>query len=538
MTGPGDNPRPPADRDPRERIEPWLDAAAMPRTRAPSAHRRRVVVRAPSWRRRAAIGAVAALLLFGLLVLLRPPLSEWLWPETRAQQLRQQAALALQAGRLSAADGSGARELYEAALALEPDRAEARAGLAAVGRAALARAQVEVDQRRYRQAHAALRLARELDVPQARTDALAERLRTREAADAGLGRLLARAAAARAAGRLDGTPDAALPLYQRVLQLQPDQITALEGREDTLSDLLQLAAQALARGDLASASALVERVRGADPGHIGLPDAIASLAAHLATRRQQAEAELQAGRLGAALAAWREVLAVAPDDAEARSGIGRIAAAHARRSERLAADFHFDEAVAALQRAQAIAPDSPAVAAAGERLRRARRSQARLRSDLPEAERDRRVRALLEHAAAAESRGDLLGPPGESMFDKLRAARALAPRDEDVIAASARLLPAARGCFDRGLRRNDLGRAGACLDAMRALGGDNEVLGDARRRLAQRWVAIGDQWLGAGELADAQRALQAARSLDPDAPGVAEFAARVQTADPAADQPL
>ena len=43
------------------------------------------------------------------------------------------------------------------------------------------------------------------------------------------------------AGRLDGADDAALPLYRRVLALQPTSTEALEGREDALSELLQRA---------------------------------------------------------------------------------------------------------------------------------------------------------------------------------------------------------------------------------------------------------------------------------------------------------
>lgn len=536
MPKPGD-PHPPSDREPSGRVDPWLDATVPPHLRSHPAHGRQAArpPHRPRGRRYGVIAAIAALLLIGLLFLLRPSLSEWLWPETRAQQLRQQAALALQAGRLTAPDGSGARELYEAALAIEPDQAEARDGLARVGRAALVQARAAIDRGRYREAHAALRLARELDVPRAQVGTLSERLREREAADAGLGRLLERAAAARAAGRLDGGPDAALSLYRRVLALQPGQVTALEGREDVLNDLLRLARQAMARGELGQAAPLIARVRDVDPGHLGLPDAIAALTEHMTRRRQQAAADLEQGRLDRALAGYRELLVADPDDAEAAHGWEQVAAAYAHRSERLASDFSFDEAVAALRQAQSIAPDAPAVVAAERHLQRARRSHTQLRDDLSGAEHDPRVQRLLEQAAAAEASGQLLTPPGESMFDKLRAARALAPRDRRVIEASKRLLPAALDCFGASLQRNDLGRAGDCLDAMRALGVDDDVLRESRRRLAQRWIAIGDQWLGAGQLADARRALQAARELDPEAPGLIEFGERVRTATPAAN---
>ena len=67
------------------------------------------------------MAAAAGLLLLVLLVL-RQPLAELMWPQNSAQQAMSEADAALERGHLSAADGSGARELYEAALAMDPDR--------------------------------------------------------------------------------------------------------------------------------------------------------------------------------------------------------------------------------------------------------------------------------------------------------------------------------------------------------------------------------------------------------------------------------
>ena len=86
----------------------------------------------PRGRGLAWIVVVAMLILAA--VLLRRPLADWIWPETRAQVLREQAELALARGHLTAGDGSGARELYEAAIAIDPDRNEARTGLARLSR--------------------------------------------------------------------------------------------------------------------------------------------------------------------------------------------------------------------------------------------------------------------------------------------------------------------------------------------------------------------------------------------------------------------
>jgi hypothetical protein len=149
---------------------------------------------------------------------------------------------------------------------------------------------------------------------------------------------------------------------------------------------------------------------------------------------------------------------------------------------------------------------------------------------MPKAQRARRVRALLADAAAAEARGDLLTPPGDSAFDKLRAARALAPADPDVRRAGLRLLPVADACFERELRNNSLAKARACLDVRIALEGEGATVARARRRLAQRWVAIGNERLGAGELRRAQSALASARAVDPAVPGLDALASRLATA--------
>lgn len=479
------------------------------------------------------IGVVVLLVLFAILY--RVPLADRLWPQARAQELREAAAQALAQGRLTAADGSGARELYAAALALDPDRGEARAGLQRVAEAALSQARAALHAHRFDDAHRALRLARELAIPEPAADAVAEALRLRESEVAGIDTLLVLAARARRAGRLDGEDDAALPLYRRVLALQPTRTEALEGREDALSELLQGAGERITRGELAAAAAIVAQAGEYDPGHIDLPDARAALARAADGRRQQGARAVRLGQLDTAVAAYRDVLAVDAGDAVALAGLQRVAVAHAQRGERLAADFRFEEAERALASARALAPRSPALARAMRHLAQARQSQARLRIRPGSGRRGnaQRVQRLLAEAAAAEARGDLLGPPGESAFDHLRSARARAPDDAGVRRASARLLPAARRCFEDELRGNRLARAQACLDARVQLGDGNPR--EPRRRLALRWIAVGNERLGAGELDLATRAHAAARALDPQARGLDALGERLRAAGAARD---
>lgn len=475
------------------------------------------------------------MLLVLLLVAFRQPLADHLWPQARAQELRQQAAQALTQGRLTAADGSGARELYEAALAIDPDRNDARIGLMHVAQAALAQARMAMTAGRYPEAHRALQLARALSIPRDQADAIATQLRQRESANAGIERLLAQAAAALAARRLDGDAAAALPLYRRVLALQPDRIEALEGREDALTDLLQRARATLQHGALPQAAQLIGAARIYDAGHADLPTAEAQLAQALERTRQHADTQLQRGQLERAAQDYQTLLQIDASDAVAQRGLEKVAAAWAHRAERLGSDFRFADANAALAQARELAPQAASIAEAARSVARARQTLSGLGSTLPGRGRERRVHTLLQEATAAEARGDLLTPPGDSAFDKLRAARALAPDDVAVRRAEARLLPIAHECFERELRGNNLGRARACLDARIALEGGGVATSNARRRLAQRWLAVGDERLGAGELRAAETALDAAQALDRFAPGLDDFRERLHKATASSD---
>ncbi len=481
----------------------------------------------PRWVRPTMAGAGA---LFLILLLVRQPLADRLWPETRAQVLREEAAIALAEGRLTAEDGSGARELYEAALAMDPDRNEAREGLARVALAALAQAEAANDAGDVDATTAALALARALSAPRAEVERVAAASHARQAGLAGREELHARAEAAYARGDLYGSANAALPLYQRILGFWPDDADALRGREDALGDLLQQARDALRRGHYAQAARAVAVARSHDAGHVDLPDTQARLGEERDALLARADRDRDAGQLERAEATYRDLLEADPDAVDAGEGLALVAAAHGRRAERAAADFRFADADAALAEAARIAPDSAAVLAAMRQVEGARQAHARLR---PEGSRDQRreqVATLLAQFEAAERRGDLLTPPGESAYDRLRAARALAPDDPEVRAASERLLPAAVACFDRELRANRLARTRACLDARVALAETESALATARRRLAQRWLAVGAERLGAGEIGGARAAYDAARELDPGLPELSEFAERLRVA--------
>ena len=484
---------------------------------------------------RRALTAVFAMLLLALLaaVLFRGSISTWLWPDSRSGELQVQANAALQEGRLTAEDGSGARELFEAALALQPDQVQAREGLAAVALAALARAEREIDQERYPAARVDLQLAQALDAPRAKVDAVLVLLHEHDAGNGAIEDLLLRAAAARSMGRLDRDDASALPLYQRVLALQPRNQHAVEGREDALTDLLQPAQAALDRGDAQTVAELLRRARRFDPGHVELPGLQAGLSKLVEGRSQRVRVLLDKRQFERAAALCIELRGLQGSGSMPVACSTDVVGGLAAHATELAADFDFAGSEQLLATARELIADDPRIRDAQRHLAQARQGA----SKLPDAHRVNRhdmakVQALLGDASKAQRRGDWITPPGESVWDKLRAARALAPDDARVQQALAALEPAARKCHADALRDNRLREAQACLDVWRQLDPLDRDLPQARSRLAQRWVAIGDQRLERGEIDAAGQAAEHARLLDPATPGLAEFTQRLRRAQP------
>lgn len=467
-------------------------------------------------------------LLAVVLMIVRQPLADWLWPETKIQQLLDEGERALREGRLSEADGSGARERFEAAAALDPDRRNIQDALVRTGQAALQQARRHLAAGDYAGAKSALSLARQLQLPEAEIAKVARDLQRVDHDGGAVEYLLEQAQAAQAQGRLDDGADSALPLYQQVLVLQPDRMQALEGRDDALSDLLLQAKHLARQGKVDAAAQRLRRVEAFDPGHYDLPSARALLSSALERRRHAAERDLARGRFQAATEGLQQVLAASPGDEMATQGIQRIARAQSAEAVRLAGDFHFSDAEQVLAQARVLAPDIPEIANAELALDRAKAAQRSMDSAVPAAQRERQVRALLVQMEQAEAQGQWLLPPGNSAYDRFKAAQALAPKDARVRRAAARILPAARSCLEDNLRANRLRAARTCLDAWQALAPGDAGLASARRRLAQRWIAVGSERLGAGDTLFATQALEQAREIDAATPDISVFAERLR----------
>lgn len=457
---------------------------------------------------------LVAAAVFLLLVVFRAPLANWFWNEPQVEQLLDRGDRALAAGHLSAADGSGAREWYQAALALDVDRSQAREGLVRTGQAALVQARRAIEAGDLDAAQRDLDLARELQVPQRDADAVADALRAQRQSGAGFGVLLGRAEAALQAQRLDGGEDSALPLFQQVLALAPNHLRALEGREDALTELLQQARAAAAQGDVARAAPLVRRARMFDAGHVDLPATEAALNSALERRLQLGQQALKARRWESAASHFQAVRGVRPDEAAAQQGLQQVGDAWLTEATRLAGDFRFAQAEQMLARAEAAGVPTRALESARQALDQALQAERALAAPAaPRARRERELLQLLQRFEQAQAQGRFLTPPGNSAYDALRAAQALAPQDARVRSAARRLLPATRDCFEDRLRENRVQAAGACLDAWQALSPGEGAAAAARQRLAQRWLAIGSEQLGRGDVAFARAALNKATEL-------------------------
>ncbi|HEY2345944.1 MAG TPA: hypothetical protein VGH80_08675 [Xanthomonadaceae bacterium] len=487
------------------------------------------------WKWWVGIAAAAVIAMGGFaLVHWRNAIGARLVPPPQQNRVMQQAAAALRAGRLTSPDGHGARELYEAVMARDPDDLAAREGLVRVANAALAQAQAAVGAHRIDEAQRALDLARELSAPVVAVQKVEASLRGATGSEAQIAALLDRAAAAERAGHLDDGDDSALAIYQQAIAAAPDNALVLDRRRTLLAKMLGGIDALLASGDVAGAQKLVDRVAGVDPGNLDLPNARARLAD--ASQRQQreqarlldgADADLRAGRIDAAVATWRQVLAQSPDDARAGAGLRAAGEALVREANHDASDFDFAGAQAALDKARTLAPELPSLRATTQHLAQARMQRAGMDRALKGKQGITDLLAAADHAIV---RDELVDPPGDSAFDKLHEAAAIAPADPRVIAARKRFVATVAACVQGGMTDNRLAHASACLDALATIQPTYASLPSLRAELARHWLAYADERIGAGELDTAQRAIDSAKRLTPDDPAIAALQARARQA--------
>jgi tetratricopeptide (TPR) repeat protein len=465
-------------------------------------------------------------------------------PSTELNDVLGRADSALAAGKLDGTNGDSARELFEAARALQPDNDHARDGLRRVGQAEIAKADAALQAGRYDEADASLSAARELLGGGSDVERLGQALAAARNPQSQTESLIDRAQQALAAGKLDGD-DGAGPLYKRVLDADKTNAVAARGLDKVGDAMAAKARQAVAANDNATASALIDRIAALVPGYGDLPSLRASLAE---TKKQDDETlnqllkqggdAMRAGRFTGdgddnALARFRAVLTADPDNAQAKVGLGQVAQALIVQANAAIDSNDNTQAKHLLDQATALAPKSAELAAAKARLADAGKADAA--GDANEAQpmitpaQSADVARKVRDAQAAASRGDIMTPPGDSAYDLYRGALAI-DGNNDAARAGLQSLPGlVERQFGQALGNGDLVRADDLLATLSDLSPGDTGQDGLRRRLASAWIDKAVERAGAGDRVSANEALNHARRLEPADPRLQDVSARLSS---------
>ncbi|TAN05090.1 MAG: hypothetical protein EPN38_12725 [Rhodanobacteraceae bacterium] len=465
-----------------------------------------------------------------------------LLPQTQLNSLLTRADAAYSAGQL-AGGANSARDLYEAARALDPDNERALTGLQNVGNAELQRAQAALKQRDYPSAREALEEARSLLGGGTAVAAVDQALARAVLHSANVDVLVNQARAALANGHIDGA-DGAAALFRKVLAGDPHNAVARHGM-DGVGNLLAARIQtALGNHDRAGAQQALTRLSGLLPGYSQLPSLRASVAAADraadAQRDQyleQGEAYLRAGKVtgagsGNAEAQFKAALAADPGNAKAQAGLGRVAEALIVQANAALDAGHAQAAGQLLDQAAALAPKSADLAAARSRLRAGTVAHAVASTPatatpvLTPAD-SAKLSRLVAQAKVAARKGDIMLPPGNSAYDLYRAALGI-DGNNSAAQAGLRALPAmTQQGFRRDLRRDNLDGAHDMLATLQQLDPGAAAIAPMQHALGVAWLDRAEHYIGLGEAAAARAALQQAQRLVPSDPRISEVDAKL-----------
>ncbi len=347
-------------------------------------------------------------------------------PRTELNDVLGRAQQALQDGHLDGQDGTSARELFQTAVALQPDSDAAHDGLQRVGRAVLAQADAALQAGQVDQAAQQAAVARDLLGGGSDIDRLDAAIRVARAPAPATPDLVERAQQALSAGKLDG-PQGATALYQQIARADPGSALATHGLDQVGDAMARQARQALEAHDPAAARVRIEQLAALQPTNGALPalratqaqlqadTAAATVAAapaaepapapavQAATTKKpvvaatlppppapvqavpepdqravdravkQGQVALRAGRISGpgddtALAHFKAALMLDPDNASARDGLGKIAQALTVQANAATAAGDTAQASQLLDQAALLAPHSTDLAAARARL--------------------------------------------------------------------------------------------------------------------------------------------------------------------------
>ncbi|MBD8872320.1 hypothetical protein [Rhodanobacter sp. DHB23] len=494
-----------------------------------------------------AVGAIGAMW-YG-----RSYLSNSLLPRTELNDVLGRAQQALAAGHLDGQDGTSARELFQAAVALEPDNDIAHDGLHQVGTAELSQADAALQAGQFDVAAQKAAVARELLGGGSDVDHLDQMIAAKRASQVQVSTLVDQAQQAFAAGQYGGDRGAGA-LYRQMLAADPGNAVARHGLDQVGDALAAQAQKAIDANDGAGADAAIEQLAALQPNNAALPGLRAARAqagqqdgAALAADLQQGDDALRNGRIAGAgddtaLAHYKAALALDPDNAQAQAGLGKVAQALTVQASAAMDAGDAAQAGKLLDDAAALAPKSADIAAARAHLQGMQQQPAAAKAPAndgqdvaaaaapaPTPQQSAQIARLLQQAQAATQRGDIMMPPGNCAYDLYRSALAI---DGNSAAAQQGLqaLPGTvQQLFNRALASGDLVRAGRMLDNLADLSPGDASQGALRQRLAGAWLDQADRQLAGGDRTGAMQALQQARKLAPNLPRVLDLATRLQS---------
>jgi tetratricopeptide (TPR) repeat protein len=504
-----------------------------------------------------------------LLVILVAGLGAWLWfnqgrvrsmvPRTDFDTVIGQANQALLDGRLDGQSGTSARELFQSALALEPDNDRAHDGLRQVGRAELSQADASLQTGQLAQAAQQASVARELLGGGSDIDRLDQAIAKAHGAQTKTVDVIDRAQQALAAGKLDG-PDGAGALYRQVLQSDPGNAVAAHGLDQVGFALAVQARKAFDANDQVLADSSVTQLAALQPGNSALP----ALRALQTQRRQQSRSELdgllgqaqealRAGRIAGngsdtALAHYKAVLAIDPDNVAARSGLGNVAQALTVQANAALDAGDTAQASILLGQAAALAPKSADLAAARARLKAspaaapasvdAGSSGEPDQADLPQAtpaispQQSAAVAQLVQRARQATRQGSIMMPPGDSAYDLYRSALAIDGNNVDALHGLQSLPVQVEQQFRQALADGKLADAEDMLANLDQLSPGDAAQGTRTHQLASAWLDRAEQQLAQDDTASAAISVNHARKLAPGDMRVQDLQARLQQGSP------
>lgn len=475
-----------------------------------------------------------------------------LLPRTELNDVLGRAQQALAAGNLDGHDGNSARELFQAAVALEPDNDIARNGLHQVGVAELSQADAALQAGQFDVAAQKAAVARELLGGGSDVDQLDQMIATKRASQIQVSVLVDQAQQAFAAGQYGGDHGAGA-LYRQVLTADPGNAVAQHGLDQVGDALAAQAQKAIDANDGAGADAAIEQLVALQPNNAALPGLRAARAqasqqdnAAVDTDLQQGDEALRAGRVtgpgdDTALAHYQAALALSPGNPQAQAGLGKVAQALTLQASAAMDVGDVVQAGKLLDSAAALAPESADIAAARARLE-GRPSQPAAAASTngdqgiapaaPAAltpQQSMQISRLLQQAQAATQRGDIMTPPGNCAYDLYRSALAIDGNNATAQQGLQALPGAVQQLFNRALAAGDLVRAGQMLDNLADISPGDASQGILGQRLANAWLDQADQQLASGNRLGAMQALQQARKLAPNLPREIDLATRLQS---------